>query len=192
MRAVSREKIHKLIGENRLLKPCNAIIINLYIGVVSIMQYSFNLVLNNEEDTQNLAQVLAQHFNSGVIHLIGDLGAGKTTLTRYFMQALGHQGAVKSPTYTLVEPYNIQGQDIFHFDLYRLNDPYELELMGIRDYLETPNALFLFEWPSKGGDEIPAPELLINIEKSEDELTRYATLNFASDSLKTALENRFS
>lgn len=156
------------------------------------MQYSFKLALNNEDDTQNLAQVLAQHFTTGVIYLIGDLGAGKTTLTRYFLQSLGHQGAVKSPTYTLVEPYNIHGKDIFHFDLYRLNDPYELELMGIRDYLETPNALFLFEWPSKGGDEIPEPDLIINIEKSEDELTRSATLSFSSEALQQALASQFN
>lgn len=156
------------------------------------MQYSFKLALNNEDDTQNLAQVLAQHFSTGVIYLIGDLGAGKTTLTRYFLQSLGHQGAVKSPTYTLVEPYNIHGKDIFHFDLYRLNDPYELELMGIRDYLEIPNALFLFEWPSKGGDEIPEPDLIINIEKSEDELTRSATLSFSYEALQQALASQFN
>ena len=156
------------------------------------MQYSFNLALNNEQDTQNLAQVLATHFRSGVIYLIGDLGAGKTTLSRYFLQHLGHQGAVKSPTYTLVEPYQIQGQDIFHFDLYRLNDPYELELMGIRDYLETPNALFLFEWPSKGGDEIPAADLIIDIKNSEDELSRFATLSSSSAELQQALEQQFN
>ncbi|OTG71272.1 tRNA (adenosine(37)-N6)-threonylcarbamoyltransferase complex ATPase subunit type 1 TsaE [Acinetobacter sp. ANC 4169] len=156
------------------------------------MLYSFKLALNNEDDTQNLAQVLAQHFSTGVIYLIGDLGAGKTTLTRYFLQSLGHQGAVKSPTYTLVEPYNINGKDIFHFDLYRLNDPYELELMGIRDYLETPNALFLFEWPSKGGDEIPQPDLIVNIEKSEDELTRTASLSFSSAALNQALASQFN
>ncbi|AYA02073.1 tRNA (adenosine(37)-N6)-threonylcarbamoyltransferase complex ATPase subunit type 1 TsaE [Acinetobacter sp. WCHAc010034] len=156
------------------------------------MQYSFNLVLNNEEDTQNLAQVLAQHFTAGVIYLIGDLGAGKTTLTRYWLQSMGHQGAVKSPTYTLVEPYSIHGKDIFHFDLYRLNDPYELELMGIRDYLETPDALFLFEWPSKGGDEIPKADLIINIEKSEDDLARTAALSFSSEALQQALERRFA
>lgn len=154
------------------------------------MQYSFNLALNNEDDTRNLAQVLAQHFTQGVIYLVGELGAGKTTFTRYFLQSLGHTGAVKSPTYTLVEPYSIQGQDIFHFDLYRLNDPYELELMGIRDYLDTPNGLFLFEWPSKGGDEIPQPELIINIEKSADELTRTANLSFSSIALQQALESQ--
>ena len=155
------------------------------------MQYSFNFNLNNEDDTQNLAQVLAQHFTTGVVYLIGDLGAGKTTLTRYFLQSLGHKGAVKSPTYTLVEPYTIQAKDIFHFDLYRLNDPYELELMGIRDYLETENALFLFEWPSKGGEEIPEAELIINIEKSEDELTRIVTLTSSSSELQQALESAF-
>jgi tRNA threonylcarbamoyladenosine biosynthesis protein TsaE len=165
----------------------SAIIIVLLSLVVSIMQYSFNLTLNNEQDTQNLAQILAQHFTTGVVYLIGDLGAGKTTLTRHYLQHLGHQGSVKSPTYTLVEPYQVKGRDIFHFDLYRLNDPYELELMGIRDYLETPNALFLFEWPSKGGDEIPQADLIIDIQKSEDELTRSATLSFHSVALLQAL-----
>ncbi|OTG86069.1 tRNA (adenosine(37)-N6)-threonylcarbamoyltransferase complex ATPase subunit type 1 TsaE [Acinetobacter sp. ANC 4558] len=155
------------------------------------MPYSFNLTLDNENETQNLAQFLAQHFTTGVIYLIGDLGAGKTTFTRYLLQTLGHQGAVKSPTYTLVEPYHILGKDIFHFDLYRLNDPYELELMGIRDYLEVANALFLFEWPSKGEREIPEADLIINIEKSEDELTRNITLSSSSEALQRALESNF-
>ena len=160
--------------------------------VVSIMQYSFQLQLNNENDTQALAQVLATHFKQGIVYLIGDLGAGKTTLSRYFLHSLGHQGAVKSPTYTLVEPYQVNGQDIFHFDLYRLNDPYELELMGIRDYLDTPNALCLFEWPSKGGDEIPAAELIIQMEKSADEMSRIATLSSNHAALQHALETRFN
>ena len=155
------------------------------------MSYSFHLPLNSEADTQQLAQVIAQYFTEGVIYLIGDLGAGKTTFTRFLIQQLGHQGSVKSPTYTLVEPYSIQDKAVFHFDLYRLNDPYELELMGIRDYLDTPHALFLFEWPSKGGEEIPTADLTIEILKSEDELTRQATLSFQSEALLKALEQAF-
>ena len=155
------------------------------------MQYSFQLNLNNEADTQNLAAFLGQSIEKGVIYLIGDLGAGKTTLTRYWLQQLGHQGAVKSPTYTLVEPYKINQQDVFHFDLYRLNDPYELELMGIRDYLDIQDALFLFEWPSKGADEIPEPDIILNIEKSELETVRHVTISFNDAEFLHALKTHF-
>lgn len=155
------------------------------------MQYSFKLNLKSEADTQNLATFLGQHIAQGVIYLIGDLGAGKTTLTRYWLQKLGHKGAVKSPTYTLVEPYKINHKDVFHFDLYRLNDPYELELMGIRDYLDVENALFLFEWPSKGGEEIPQANYIINIAKTEDDSERQVTLTFESPEFLTALEQNF-
>ncbi|EPF74285.1 tRNA (adenosine(37)-N6)-threonylcarbamoyltransferase complex ATPase subunit type 1 TsaE [Acinetobacter rudis] len=151
------------------------------------MQYSFQYPLLDEQNTQQLAQILAQYMQQGVVYLIGDLGAGKTTLTRYWLQSIGHQGAVKSPTYTLVEPYSIRDQSIYHFDLYRLNDPYELELMGIRDYLDVEGALFLFEWPSKGGDEIPAADMVIEINKSEDEQQRIVNLSFDSAVLLEAL-----
>ena len=156
------------------------------------MQYTFSLTLNSEDDTQKLAQVLAQHFNSGVVYLVGDLGAGKTTISRYLLTALGHQGAVTSPTYTLFEPYTIQGRDVFHFDLYRLHDPYELELMGIRDYLEISDALFLFEWPSKGGSEIPQADLIIDILKSDDDLQRQVSISTESAELFNKLREKMN
>lgn len=156
------------------------------------MPYSFKLDLNSELDTQKLAVFLGKNIAQGVVYLIGDLGAGKTTLTRYWLQNLGHQGAVKSPTYTLVEPYKINQKDVFHFDLYRLNDPYELELMGIRDYLDVDEALFLFEWPSKGGDEIPKANLVINIQRSEDDDLRHVTIDIDSLELFEALTTYYA
>lgn len=100
--------------------------------------------------------------SGAIIYLIGDLGAGKTTLARGFIQGYGHIGPVKSPTYTLVEPYEFAEFNVYHFDLYRLVDPEEVHFLGVDDYFEKGNVC-LFEWPLKGLSRIPPADLTIEL-----------------------------
>lgn len=126
-----------------------------------------DFTLISEQQTQQLAQVLAKLPIQGCVWLQGDLGAGKTTLVRYWLQALGHTGTVKSPTYTLVEPYLINHKPVYHFDLYRLQDPDELLFMGFEDYLAEDGALLLIEWASRAQAVLPEPALVVSLKTVE-------------------------
>ncbi len=136
-------------------------------------------ILANEADTQKLANELAMMDITGSVWLSGDLGAGKTTLTRYWLQALGHTGAVKSPTYTLVEPYQIQTKTgikpVYHADLYRLNDPEELDFIGFFEYFDEPNSLVIIEWASRADSILPPPDVTIHLTRLDDD-TRQVTI----------------
>lgn len=120
-----------------------------------------------ESRSENVTEEYGAKIGSGlkggeVIYLDGDLGAGKTTFVRGVLRGLGHTGTVKSPTYTIVEPYAFPPFSVYHFDLYRLRDPEELEFVGLRDYL-SGSGVCLFEWPARGGKRLPAADLSVAI-----------------------------
>ncbi|MBP6763799.1 MAG: tRNA (adenosine(37)-N6)-threonylcarbamoyltransferase complex ATPase subunit type 1 TsaE [Rubrivivax sp.] len=124
----------------------------------------------SEADCLAFAAALAQQqaVRNAFIELHGPLGAGKTTLVRHLLRALGVMGRIKSPTYAVVEPYTLQGLDIWHFDFYRFNDPREWEDAGFRDLFAAPG-LKLAEWPDKAAGMLPVADLQLHIEPQADD-----------------------
>ncbi|MBT8139155.1 MAG: tRNA (adenosine(37)-N6)-threonylcarbamoyltransferase complex ATPase subunit type 1 TsaE [Gammaproteobacteria bacterium] len=135
-------------------------------------QNSFESLLPDESATISLGNAIANavlelHRRGAlpgqalVIYLVGDLGAGKTTMSRGIVRGLGHSGAVKSPTFTLVEPYALSPCAVYHFDLYRISDAEEFEYIGVDNYFNQHNAVCLLEWPERGEGIVPLPDLTI-------------------------------
>jgi tRNA threonylcarbamoyladenosine biosynthesis protein TsaE len=123
----------------------------------------FTLHLADEAATLALGARLAAVLTPGLtIWLHGNLGAGKTTLSRGLLRGLGFEGKVKSPTYTLVEPYVISGLNLYHFDLYRFIDPEEWDAAGFREYFNS-QSICLVEWPEKAEGLLPMPDIEIRL-----------------------------
>ncbi len=145
----------------------------------------FSMHLPDEQATLAFGERLARSWRTGlVVYLSGDLGAGKTTLVRGVLKGLGYTGAVKSPTYTLIEPYKTQRWQVYHFDLYRLTDPEELEYIGAREYFGS-DTLCLVEWPERGNLFLPGPDVVIRLEYRQD--GRQVDLEALSDAGRVAL-----
>jgi tRNA threonylcarbamoyladenosine biosynthesis protein TsaE len=147
---------------------------------------AWNLNLPDEAATLRLGAALAAGATPGrVLHLRGDLGAGKTTLVRGLLGALGHTGRVKSPTYTLVEVYTLSTLNFYHFDFYRFKDPSEWLASGFRDYFN-PQSVCVVEWPERAG-ELSRPDLDISLEFLDE--ARHASLSAASDAGRSWLSS---
>ena len=162
---------------------------------------AIDLYCRQEADTASLAKQLAASFEHFLtkqpgshlnISLEGDLGAGKTTFARYLIQALGHEGKVKSPTYTLCEPYPLALKDqaitVHHFDLYRMRDPLEWQEAGFAEHFDVPG-ICLIEWPEKTEGTLPAFDIQIQLAAGADENERIITINVLSAQGKTLVDD---
>lgn len=128
------------------------------------MAPQFRQQFSSEADMLAFAAHFAKTISPGaVIFLYGPLGVGKTTFTRGFLQGLGFQGKVKSPSYTIIEPYDIAGRQVFHFDFYRIKQADELRHLGLQEYF-IPSAICLIEWPENGLSLLPPPNVTCYIE----------------------------
>jgi len=153
-------------------------------------QQHYSIHLGDETAQLEFARRISEKAFAGmVIFLEGDLGTGKTTFVRGFLQALGHQGVVKSPTYTLVEPYDLDLYTIYHFDLYRLAEPEELEYAGGRDYFDG-RSICLIEWPQQAEGYLPEPDLMIRL--SYADTGRNLDISAATESGKNVVLQLFS
>lgn len=161
---------------------------------------AIDLYCRQEADTASLAKQLAASFERFLtkqpsshlnISLEGDLGAGKTTFARYLIQAMGHEGKVKSPTYTLCEPYPLQLKDqaitVHHFDLYRMRDPLEWKEAGFAEHFDVPG-ICLIEWPEKAEGTLPGFDIQIQLAAGADENERTIKINAITESGKMALQ----
>jgi tRNA threonylcarbamoyladenosine biosynthesis protein TsaE len=120
--------------------------------------------LADEAATIAYGRELAADLEPGVlVYLTGDLGAGKTTLVRGILRGLGYSGSVKSPTYTLLEPYELPALTVYHFDFYRIGDGRELEFIGIDELMDS-QAVKLVEWPERAAGHIPAADIQITLQ----------------------------
>ena len=161
---------------------------------------AIDLYCRQEADTASLAKQLAASFGQFLtkqsgshlnISLRGDLGAGKTTFARYLIQAMGHGGKVKSPTYTLCEPYPLQLKDqvftVHHFDLYRMRDPLEWQEAGFAEHFDVPG-ICLIEWPEKAEGTLPGFDIQIQLSAGADENERTIKINALTPSGANALK----
>ena len=139
---------------------------------------SYKLILQDEAQTQALGRIFASHIQRGIVFLQGELGAGKTTFAQAWIRSMGFSGRVKSPTYTLLEPYELDDVNIYHFDLYRLQDEEELLFLGCDDYFEAAsntdkqhkNTVCLIEWPEKAMGVLPSADIELRIQHHQEQL----------------------